>query len=366
MRLFAMTVAVILALVTAAAAQDGGRHPGHDVIWSQLPVTGTGYASQYAPDVPFYAESANDFVIQENAVITHVHWWGWRQSLKSLEPALSVRETGWGGSPSTRSLDCTGAGLAYCGLDSLAGSNSSGGSNARIYSCSTWDEWGPEIVYQLDVTYPGTYMNASLSDMTADLDLFLLSACSEDSCLAFGNQAIEYTFARPGTYYLVVDGYHGATSPYTLRIACPNVPDLYFAIRFYADPAPDAANRPIPPYPGECLYTYYTTDPHEAWDAGLNAYSYWADIQPFSVEAGYHYWFSVQAVTEFCEHGQWFWHQSGTVELLYPAMDFAYIGWPRWTPFPDINIYNDVAFELSATDSPVETRSWGAIKALYR
>jgi hypothetical protein len=367
MRLIAMAAVIVLAISAAAAAQELDRHPGHDVIWSQLPIVGgTGYASQLAPDYPFYAESANDFVVLDNAAITHVHWWGTRNSLKSLVPTLSIRETGWSGARSTRSLDCTGAGLAYCGLDSLAGDNTSGNRNADAYSCVSWNETGPEIVYEMAVTLPGTYMSASLSDLTADLDIFLLSSCSEDSCLAFGDNAVDYTFTHPGTYYIVVDGYYGATSTYTLRVACPNVPDLYFAIRFYGDPVADAEGRPAPPYPGECLYTYYTTNPHEAWDAGLSTYSYWADIPPFPVEAGHHYWFSVQSVLQFYTHGQWYWDQSATVEQLYPVMDFATLGVPRWTTFPDVGYFTDVAFELATIDSPVERTSWGAIKAMYR
>ena len=116
-----MAAVIVLANSAAAAAQELDRHPGHDVIWSQLSVVGgTGYASQLAPDYPFYSESANDFVVLDNATITHAHWWGTRNNLKSLEPTLSIHETGWGGARSARSLDCTGAGLAYCGLDSLA------------------------------------------------------------------------------------------------------------------------------------------------------------------------------------------------------------------------------------------------------
>jgi hypothetical protein len=48
-------------------------------------------------------------------------------------------------------------------------------------------------------------------------------------------------------------------------------------------------------------------------------------------------------------------------------MDYPVVA-PRWTSFPDagLDVDDDLAFELSKYDSPVERTSWGTIKALYR
>ena len=57
-----------------------------------------------------------------------------------------------------------------------------------------------------------------------DLDLFLVEdaggVCDADNCSAYGNDAVTFT-ATPGQpYYIVVDGYMGAVSDFTLEAVC--------------------------------------------------------------------------------------------------------------------------------------------------
>ncbi|MEZ4984451.1 MAG: hypothetical protein R2795_05330 [Saprospiraceae bacterium] len=68
-------------------------------------------------------------------------------------------------------------------------------------------------------------MNISLTGLSANLELFLLSSCDRGSCLEFSQHSgtdSEYinAFLPAGTCYVVVDGYNGAVSNYTLTVDC--------------------------------------------------------------------------------------------------------------------------------------------------
>ena len=87
---------------------------------------------------------------------------------------------------------------------------------------SSWDETGPEIVHRIVTTGYGN-ITATLSNLSANLDVFLLNACSPSSLVAYGDSAASYANAPPGTYYVVVDGRSGAAGAYTLTVtqSCP-------------------------------------------------------------------------------------------------------------------------------------------------
>ncbi len=96
-------------------------------------------------------------------------------------------------------------------------------SSVSYYNCSGWTESGPEVVHKVTTTRTGD-LRAELSNLGGvDLDVFILSDCTADSCLpgAFGDNAAVYPNAPPGTYYIVVDGYNGASGPYTLTASNP-------------------------------------------------------------------------------------------------------------------------------------------------
>jgi hypothetical protein len=88
------------------------------------------------------------------------------------------------------------------------------------YSCVGWDESGPEYVYAFSV--PATsQVTLSLGGLTADLDLFVLQgACQPAGCLAYGDQDLTFQAEAGEVYFVVVDGYAGAESPFTLTVAC--------------------------------------------------------------------------------------------------------------------------------------------------
>ncbi len=120
--------------------------------------------------------------------------------------------------PATNALDCAGAISISCG-DVVAGDNTNGVNNANLYSCVGWDESGPEVVYEL-VLATDMIVTATISNYSADIDIFLLSACDENACLEYGGITLTSDCLPAGTYYIVVDGYNGATSAYDLAVSC--------------------------------------------------------------------------------------------------------------------------------------------------
>ena len=105
-------------------------------------------------------------------------------------------------------FDCTprqtltvNPGFALTIVDSTFGTGTVDG-----YACSPWSETGPEASYALTIEAPVVLFAALRNLGERDLDLFLLSACDNEACLAAANIEFEYVL-EPGTYTLVVDGF---------------------------------------------------------------------------------------------------------------------------------------------------------------
>jgi len=97
------------------------------------------------------------------------------------------------------------------------------GSTDRIdtYSCTGWDESGPEYAYTF-VPSVGGQVDVSLSDLSADLDLFIVApGCNAANCLAYGDETVSFDAVAGELYYIVVDGYEGAVGDYTISVSCP-------------------------------------------------------------------------------------------------------------------------------------------------
>ena len=143
-------------------------------------------------------------------------------------PQSCVIETGLEGCPFvpvagvgavSEILDCSRA-VPLAFNQPINGNNSGGPTNVSNYACTTYSQWGPEDVYRLVLPGPVT-VTVTLDSLEADLDLFLLAQCDRDSCLAasvLGGTSPDdiTTVLASGTYYVVVDGYVGNTSPYRL------------------------------------------------------------------------------------------------------------------------------------------------------
>jgi hypothetical protein len=115
-----------------------------------------------------------------------------------------------------------------CGQQ-VSGDTTGRASHHHTYSCEPWtgDESGPEIIYSLDLptTFAPYTVTATLSDWTADVDVFILSpdGCGAGECLttgSYGDWEASVTNITGGTYYVAVDGYNGAVASYTLSVEC--------------------------------------------------------------------------------------------------------------------------------------------------
>ncbi|MBN2496810.1 MAG: PPC domain-containing protein [Deltaproteobacteria bacterium] len=114
---------------------------------------------------------------------------------------------------------CQAVAVIACG-EALGGSNRGQASNIDRYNCSGWDESGPEMVYHFEVP-ADQHVSMSLSNMSADLDIFLLEpGCAEDACQTYGGVSLAFDAVAGTTYFVSVDGYYGAESDFTLSVAC--------------------------------------------------------------------------------------------------------------------------------------------------
>lgn len=121
-------------------------------------------------------------------------------------------------------FDCAGAevvALAPALWDTVINGDTTGAPTLIPgYACRAWPELGPERIYRLEVA-GALRLRAVLSNLGAqDLDLFLLDGCDTEQCLAGAN--LELAAELPaGTYWLVVDGYGnapGAAGTYSLTL----------------------------------------------------------------------------------------------------------------------------------------------------
>lgn len=135
----------------------------------------------------------------------------------------------------------------------------------------------------------------------------------------------------------------------------------YFAVRFYAV---ETGGRP-----GELLYEEechaFTQD---LLPGQLNRYHYFAQLpSAFDPDRGSRYWISIQAV-----HGdqQWFWLECAESETWNdPAVvRSAFFGYPGWVSVGEAaGADGEFGFVLYAdVTSPVESATWGGIKAIFR
>lgn len=123
-------------------------------------------------------------------------------------------------------LDCGASVPLTCGVP-YNGTNAGGTDDVSVYTCGPTlnvENNGPEVVHTFTVVDPGQ-VSVRLSGLSANLELFLLDACDRGRCVAFSqnpgtNDELILRNVPPGTYYVVVDGFNGAVSPYNLTVDC--------------------------------------------------------------------------------------------------------------------------------------------------
>jgi hypothetical protein len=145
----------------------------------------------------------------------------WRAGIRACSNNGQV----WCAADVAGSGTCAAPMYISCG-QSVDGNTSGYTHNTTLYSCSAWNESGPEAVFAYTLAPGYSYaVTATLSNLTADLDVFLLSAtgCDSAQCVdadSYGNLTATAGPLYPGTYYVAVDGFNGAESPFTLDLTC--------------------------------------------------------------------------------------------------------------------------------------------------
>jgi len=130
--------------------------------------------------------------------------------------------------PTSRALDCANAVPIACG-QTMTGDNTGMPNNVVNYSCTTLNENGGEVVYELVLPAPACQeVTITMTPSGCDLDLFFLGSCDETDCIDYSGsvstEVITTGCLLPGTYYIVVDGYGsavpGAECPFTIQVEC--------------------------------------------------------------------------------------------------------------------------------------------------
>ena len=124
-----------------------------------------------------------------------------------------------------------------CASPSTSGRNDASGATSDVINwgtCGGTKETGPEFAHYFTPTGPGPYTIQAIG-LYGDLDMFLIEAPSQNTCeptatcvassktAGMASESMTFTADPTKRYYIVLDGYNGAISPYTLAITagCP-------------------------------------------------------------------------------------------------------------------------------------------------
>ncbi|MHA1748671.1 MAG: DUF3472 domain-containing protein, partial [Promethearchaeota archaeon] len=111
------------------------------------------------------------------------------------------------------------------GLGSTNGTTIGNENNITRYSCCNGEFTGPEEIYKITLNEAKT-IRVEITSGDINLNLFLLGSADENDCLTWGQEYLEYQ-ADAGQYYLVVDGWGGVASNFTLSYELQNKSDYY-------------------------------------------------------------------------------------------------------------------------------------------
>ncbi len=122
---------------------------------------------------------------------------------------------------------CAPEGTLTCG-EAVSGRNDGGGATSEqyFYGCEEWTYSGPERAWTF-ATDLDEAVELTLSGLSADLDLYVLEddACDGSGCLggssnSSGDEVVSFASTAGAEYTVVVDGWEGAVSDFTLSVRC--------------------------------------------------------------------------------------------------------------------------------------------------
>jgi hypothetical protein len=156
---------------------------------------------------------------------------------------------------------CTRDGAVVCGAADARANDAPGSTDVvTSYGCNTWGYAGPEYAYayHAETTEPVT---VTVTGLSADLDLFVLDGdtCDPFACVAASDnsmtsdETVTFDAVAGADYSIVVDGYNGNVSGFTISFACtaampPPPPVLLPALSLAAEVADiDGQSRDFAP-----------------------------------------------------------------------------------------------------------------------
>ena len=127
---------------------------------------------------------------------------------------------------------CTAAGAVVCGGGETTANDAPGSTDVvGSYDCVTWGYAGPEYAWAF--TAPATEpVTVSVTGLAADLDLFVLAGagCDPFTCIGFSDnsttsdESVTFDAVAGAEYAIVVDGYDGNVSGFSIAFACTAPP----------------------------------------------------------------------------------------------------------------------------------------------
>jgi hypothetical protein len=125
---------------------------------------------------------------------------------------------------------CTPVGELECG-SVVSAANDDPGSTSLLTrnACAPYTWSGPEIAWSIALP-ASTELSVHMTGLSADIDLFLFGetagVCDTDSCLNHSievgdaSEHLEHVMSSTGTVYIMVDGFSGDVSDFTLTVDC--------------------------------------------------------------------------------------------------------------------------------------------------
>jgi len=192
---------------------DWAYRPLNSLNWIDLPATSTPYTDLNG----LQASTTYEFISKIQC--SNTIWSAWSPVRQFSTPNCG---------PTGNS--CNNPITAYCGY-TYTGNNGAGGNNFNTYYYNGQyinNESGPEMIYQITLTSAGP-LTISLSGLSGDLDLFLLSSCNSNAVVAVSGhggsqgEAIILGNVPAGTYKIVIDGWNYTISNYSLTVSCNGI-----------------------------------------------------------------------------------------------------------------------------------------------
>ncbi len=194
--------------------------------------------------------------------------------------------------------NCTSGELLSCGdvkYVSKGGNNSFDKTNYDISNCTHagYGYEGTDYVYHLDLGYTAKNVTLTMSNLHADMDMFLFKSCHDGTTSQFSNCAGISTASgkhdesitlnnASGKYILVVDGFtHGVNSSFTLSMTC-NTQNYHASSCHDAEPLYCGESRWV----DKSHHNSYDKDNYSLYGCLGSGYDYTGNDHLYKIDAG--------------------------------------------------------------------------------